>query len=142
MKPFSNKSKPENCPDIIQAPSNTKVEKTNTNEGKITNTNNAEETISVAVKTSKLPFPLGQLVVLGFITVAIVATFFLVTRGNDFCLFSICSKFPYQNPMVYSFWSAAGGLGAFGILALMGISAPIAIIGGLATWFLMQISLH
>lgn len=142
MKPFSNQSKPENSSDIIQAPSNTEVEKANASEGKITNTDNAEETVSVAVKTSKLPFPLGQLVVLGFITVAIVATFFLVTRGNDFCFFSICSEFPYQNPIVFSFWSAAGGLGAFGILALMGISAPIAIVGGLATWFLMQISLH
>jgi hypothetical protein len=142
MKPNFHKSKQEESSDIIQPSSNAEIENSATSDGKLNNADNSEDSISATIKSSKRPFSLSQLALLGMLSIAIIATFFLVTRGNDFCFFSICSDFPYQNPIVYSFWSAAGGLGAFGILALLGASAPIAIIGGLATWFLMQISLH
>ncbi|MBN3940878.1 hypothetical protein [Nostoc sp. NMS9] len=142
MKPIFHKSKQEKSSDITQASSNSEIENSKTIDEQVNNTGNDEERISVTVKSSKLPFSFSQSALLGIVAVAIIATFFLVTRGNDFCFFSICSEFPYQNPIVYSFWSAAGGLAGFGVLTLMGVSAPIAIIGGLATWFLMQISLH
>lgn len=142
MKPDFLKSKQEKSSDIMQHSSNAEIKMAKPTDEKIKNAENTEQSISVTIGGSKLPFSLTQLIVIGGVTVAVIATFFLVTRGNDFCFLSICNEFPFQNPIVGNFWSVAGGLGAFGILALMGISAPVSVLGGLVIWLLMQMSLH
>lgn len=142
MKSFFFKPKSEKSSDIIQPSSNAEIENAKTSEKELKNTNNSEESIYVNIESSKRQFSLSQLTVIGVITVAIIGTFFLVTRGNDFCIFSVCTELPFQNSVVYNVASVAAGLGGFVIFGLLGASAPIAIIGSLATWFLMQISSH
>ena len=142
MKPNFDKSKSAASSEILPIDPQTEIGSSTPAAEKIDNTTDSPDSISVTVSGSKLPFSLNQLAVLGSLSIALIATFFLVTRGNDFCFFSICQEFPYKNPLAYNFWSAAGGLGAFGILGLMGVSAPIAVLGALAIWLLMQMSLN
>jgi hypothetical protein len=142
MKPNFDKSKSAASSEILPTDPQTEIGSSTPGSEKIDNTTDSPDSISVTVSGSKLPFSLNQLAVLGSLSIALIATFFLVTRGNDFCFLSICNEFPYKSSIVYSFWSVAGGLGAFGILGLMGFSAPVAILGALATWLLMHMSLN
>lgn len=143
MKPNFHESESEKTSELMQHSSNAEVEKVKPTDDKtIQKIEQPKQLITATVSGSQLPFSSNQLTIIGVLIVAVFATFFLVTRGNDFCFFSTCMELPLQNPVVYSFWSLATGLAAYGVLALIGISVPVAVVGGLIAWFLMQMSVH
>jgi hypothetical protein len=139
MKP-NFQSDSEGSAEIVQNSSDREIGSVKSSNEMMKNTELPEQ-ISVTVGSSSSQFSISQSVVMGLVTVAIVGTFFLVTRGSDYCFLSSCNDIPFDNPITTNFWSFAGGLGMFGILSLMGISAPVAVLGALGLWLLMQMSL-
>jgi hypothetical protein len=131
--------KPEKSSNITQHSSrNTEI--TKPSNAKIKNNHNSDESISVTIGGSKLPFSLSQLTVIGILTVAVIATFFIVNKGSDFCFLSTCYELPNQNPIASNFVPFVGGLGMYGALTLMGVSLPIAALGALGVWLFMQLN--
>lgn len=118
MEPNFHKSEQTKFSDIIEHSSNVEIK----------NTTPFNKTRKNA-KDYKPLFYFNQLAVLGVVTVAIFATLLLIAKENNFCFFSSCNQLPSQSPIAYNFWSTAGALGAFGVLALMGVSVPVAILG-------------
>jgi hypothetical protein len=137
-----NLQKSEQLSDIVQHPSNAELPVNKPSDGTIKEPEAKHQAISLTVQGSQLSLPLGKWVVLGVVMVALVATFFLVTRGNDFCLFSSCDEYVTRNPIATNFWAFAGAAGAGWILASLGVAFPLVVLGSFGIWFLMEISLH
>ena len=138
----TNLRKSEQLSDIVQHPSNAELPVNKLSDETLKEPEAKQQAISLTVQGSQLSLPLGKWIVLGVVTIALVATFFLVTRGNDFCLFSSCGEYLTRNPIASNFWAFAAAAGAGWILASCGVALPFVVLGSFAIWFLMQISLH
>lgn len=99
-------------------------------------------TMKFMISKSGFSVSLGKWMLLGIIFLGIIATIFLLTRGSEFCLFSVCNNGETITPIAVNFWSMAGGIAAYGLGTLLGIELLPAVAIGLGIWFLMQISLH
>ncbi|WP_427160914.1 hypothetical protein ACQFX9_04615 [Aliinostoc sp. HNIBRCY26] len=93
---------------------------------------------------SSLPSDVTKMIVLGLFIIGIVATFFLVTRGNELCIFSFCSDMGRHSPTLTSdFWAFAGGTATVVVLtSFLGVSLLPAVGIASAVWFFIYSSLH
>jgi len=100
-------------------------------------------TDSKATKLSLATFPLGRLVLGGVLLISLVATVLLISRGTDFCVFSVCIE-DVSRPvdLVADFWAFAGGAAA--LFATVYLGLPLLPVVGVAAgvWFLMYTTLH
>ncbi|MBN3959864.1 hypothetical protein [Nostoc sp. NMS8] len=142
MQPSKN---PQQSPDLVQSSSNN-PQVVPSSDGQIQSHPNPIETPAVSLKIvgSGFPLHLNKLVVLGFFGVVMVATFFLLTKGSEFCLFSTCMQpIDSTNSLAMNFWGLAGGTAALVILTtFFGVSLMPAVAASFAVWFLMQMTLH
>lgn len=101
-------------------------------------------TVSLKVPGSGFSLHLNKWVVLGVFAVAMVATFFLLTKGSEFCLFSTClPPIDSTGSLAMNFWAFAGGTAALVVLTtLFGIPLVPAVAASFGVWFLMQMTLH
>ncbi|MEH1828558.1 MAG: hypothetical protein V7L22_25010 [Nostoc sp.] len=142
MQPSNN---PQQSPDLVQSSSNN-PQVVPGSDGQIQSHPNPIETPAVSLKIlgSGFSLHLNKWVVLGILGVAILATFFLITKGSEFCLFSTCiPPIDSSNSLAINFWGFAGGTAALVILTtFFGISLMPAVAASFAVWFLMQMTLH
>ena len=115
-------------------------------DGQIQSHLNPIETPAVSLKLpgSGFSLHLNKWVVLGVFAVAMVATFFLLTKGSEFCLFSTCLP-PIEptSSLGMNFWAFAGGTAALVVLTtVFGVSLVPAVAASFGVWFLMQMTLH
>lgn len=101
-------------------------------------------TVSLKVPGSGFSLHLNKWVVLGIFGVAMVATFFLLTKGSEFCLFSTClPPIDSTGSLAMNFWAFAGGTAALVVLTtVLGIPLVPAVAASFGVWFLMQMTLH
>jgi hypothetical protein len=71
-------------------------------------------------------------------------TFFVLTKGSEFCFFSTC--LPPIDPtdtLAMNFWAFAGGTTALVVLTtLFGVSLVPAVAASFGVWFLIHLTLH
>lgn len=115
-------------------------------DGQIQSYPNPIETPAVSLKLpgSGFSLHLNKWVVLGVFAVAMVATFFLLTKGSEFCLFSTClPPIDSTGSLAMNFWAFAGGTAALIVLTtFFGVSLVPAVAASFGVWFLMQMTLH
>ncbi|MBE9001467.1 hypothetical protein IQ274_25440 [Nostoc sp. LEGE 12447] len=142
MQPSNN---PQQSPDLVQSSSNN-PQVVPSSDGQIESHSNPIETPAVSLKIlgSGFSLHLNKWVVLGVLGVAMLATFFLITKGSEFCLFSTCiPPIDSSNSLAINFWGFAGGTAALVILTtFFGVSLMPAVAASFAVWFLMQMTLH
>jgi hypothetical protein len=114
--------------------------------GQIQSTSNPIEAPAVSLKlpSSGFSLQLNKWAVLGLFGIAIVATFFLLTKGSEFCFFSTClSPADSTSSLPMNFWAFAGGTAALVVLTtFFGVSLVPAVAASFGVWFLMQMTLH
>jgi hypothetical protein len=95
--------------------------------------------------TSKIPsFRLSRLILGGLLLLGIVATFFLLTKGSEFCFLSTCNDIQSatQSTEAGDFWAFTGGTAALVVLTtFMGVSLLPALGISTVIWYLMHMSL-
>ncbi|BAY42373.1 hypothetical protein NIES2111_67960 (plasmid) [Nostoc sp. NIES-2111] len=93
---------------------------------------------------SSLSSDVTKMIVLGLFIIGIVATFFLVTRGNELCIFSFCSDVGrHSSTLTSDFWAFAGGTATVLVLTtFLGVSLLPAVGIASAVWFFIYSSLH
>jgi hypothetical protein len=136
-----NFNKSEKPPGIIQKASDDGENVAKSFDDTIENKGFSEQNISASIWKSMTRFSHSQLAMFGAILIVIIITFVLMPEGANFCFLSSCDRMPPDPSLAHNFWSLAGGFGMGAILTLMGLSAPIAILGALGIWLLMQTSL-
>ncbi|AVH68451.1 hypothetical protein [Nostoc sp. 'Peltigera membranacea cyanobiont' N6] len=109
--------------------------------------NNTAIPIEAVQSTNKnliLSIDSKKLLILGLVIIGIVATFFLVTRGNELCLFSFCTDVGRHSATLTSdFWAFAGGTATVIVLTtFLGVSLLPAVGIASAVWFFIYSSLH
>lgn len=142
MQPSDNS---QQLPNLAQSSTNN-PQVVPSSDGQIQSHPNPIETPDVSLKFLKSGFALdlNKWVVLGVLIVAMIATFFLLTKGSEFCFFSTCQQ-PIHSTgsLALNFWGFAGGTAALVILTtFFGVSLMPAVAASFAVWFLMQMSLH
>lgn len=94
---------------------------------------------------SKMPsFRLSRLILGALLLLGIVATFFLLTKGSEFCFLSTCNDIQpaYQSTEAGEFWAFTGGTATLVVLTtLMGVSLLPALGISTVIWYLMHMSL-
>ncbi|MFE1746295.1 hypothetical protein [Coleofasciculus sp. H7-2] len=142
MQPSNNSQQSSN---LVQSSSNT-PQIVPDSDRQIQSTSNPIETPAVSLKLpgSGFSLHLNKWVVLGVFGVAMVATFFLLTKGSEFCLFSTCiPPIDSTGSLAMNFWGFAGGTAALVVLTtFFGVSLVPAVAASFAVWFLMQMTLH
>jgi hypothetical protein len=136
-----NFNKSENPSNITQKASDDREDVAKSFDGTIEDKGSSEQIISASIGKSTIRFSRSQLAILGAILIAIIVTLVLVPKGANFCFLSSCDRTLPDSSLAHNFWSLAGGFGMGAILTLMGLSAPIAILGSLGIWLLIQTSL-
>jgi hypothetical protein len=142
MQPSNN---PQQSSNVVQSSSNN-PQVVPGSDGQIQSHPNPIETPTVSLKLpgSGFSLHLNKLVVLGFFGLVMVATFFLLTKGSEFCLFSTClTPIDPTSPLAMNFWGFAGGTAALVVLTtFFGVALMPAVAASFAVWFLMQMTLH
>lgn len=142
MQPSNN---PQQSSNLVQSSSNNS-QVVPGSDGQIQSHPNAIETPAVSLKIpgSGFSLHLNKWVVLGVFGVAMVATFFLLTTGSEFCLFSTClPPIDSTGSLAMNFWAFAGGTAALLVLTtFFGVSLVPAVAASFGVWFLMQMTLH
>ncbi|MBD2018558.1 hypothetical protein H6F96_31970 [Microcoleus sp. FACHB-53] len=142
MQPSNNSQQSSN---LVQSSSNN-PQIVPDSDGQIQSTSNPIETPAVSLKLpgSGFSLHLNKWVVLGVFAVAMVATFFLLTKGSEFCFFSTClPPIDSTGSLAMNFWAFAGGTAALVVLTtLFGIPLVPAVAASFGVWFLMQMTLH
>ncbi len=142
MQPSNNSQQSSN---LVQSSSNN-PQIVPGSDGQIQSTSNPIETPAVSLKVPGSGFllHLNKWVVLGVFAVAMVATFFLLTKGSEFCLFSTClPPIDSTGSLAMNFWAFAGGTAALIVLTtFFGVSLVPAVAASFGVWFLMQMTLH
>jgi hypothetical protein len=102
------------------------------------------EAVHTTNKNSILSVDSKKLIVIGLLIIGIVATFFLVTRGNDLCILSFCNDVGrHSSTLTSDFWAFAGGTATVIVLTtFLGISLLPAVGIASAVWFFIYSSLH
>jgi hypothetical protein len=109
--------------------------------------NNTAIPIEAVQSTNKnliLSIDSKKLLILGLVIIGIVATFFLVTRGNELCIFSFCTDVGrHSSTLTSDFWAFAGGTATVIVLTtFLGVSLLPAVGIASAVWFFIYSSLH
>ncbi|MEH1914898.1 hypothetical protein [Nostoc sp.] len=142
MQPSNN---PQQSSNVVSSSSNN-PQVVPSSDGQIQSHSNSLETPAVSLKLpgSGFSLHLNKWVVLGVLGVAMIATFFLITKGSEFCLFSTClTPIDSTNSLAINFWGFAGGTAALVILTtFFGVSLMPAVAASFAIWFLMQMTLN
>jgi hypothetical protein len=104
----------------------------------------AADHLKVTLGAQMPSFCLSRLILGGLLLLGIVATFFLLTKGSEFCFLSTCNDIQpaSQSTEAGEFWAFTGGAAALVILStLMGVNLVFAL--GISTmiWYLMHMSL-
>ncbi len=100
--------------------------------------------VSLKVPGSGFSLHLNKWVVLGIFTIAMVATFFLLTKGSEFCLFSTClTPVDSTGSLAMNFSAFAGGTVALVVLTtFFGVSLVPAVAVSFGVWFIIQMTVH
>ncbi|HEY9633448.1 MAG TPA: hypothetical protein V6D14_08585 [Coleofasciculaceae cyanobacterium] len=142
MQPYNNSQQSSN---LVQSSSNN-PQVVPDSDRQIQSHPNPIETpvVSLKIPGSGFSLHLNKWVVLGVFAVAMVATFFLLTKGSEFCLFSTCLQpIDSAGSLAMNFWAFAGGTAALVVLTtFFGVSLVPAVAVSFGVWFLMQMTLH
>jgi hypothetical protein len=129
--------------DLVQQPSDALLDQAREREGDLARDLEAED-LKVTL-TSRLPsFRLSRLILGGLLLLGIVATFFLLTKGSEFCFLSTCNDIQpaTQSTEAGQFWAFTGGTSTLVVLTIfMGVSLLPAIGISTVIWYLMHLSL-
>ncbi|MEH2193099.1 MAG: hypothetical protein V7K98_10725 [Nostoc sp.] len=138
-------NKPQQSSNVVQSSSNN-PQVVPGSDGQIQSHPNPIETPAVSLKLhgSGFSLHLNKWVVLGVLGVAMLATFFLITKGSEFCLFSTCiPPIDSTNSIAMNFWGFAGGTAVLVILTtFFGVSLMPAVAASFAVWFLKSLSVR
>ncbi|MEG4996956.1 hypothetical protein [Microcoleus sp. B4-D4] len=141
MEPVSNESQqPSN---LAHNPLNTDSQVLPSATGQLQQNSNSPEFPSLSLSFLGWQILAGRWAVLGIVVVATACTFFLLTKGSEFCFFSTCSMGDTGGSIANNFWGFLGGTATLIILTnVFGVALVPAVAAAMGIWFLMQISLH
>lgn len=127
-----------------QQSSNSFIDTTNSNNQLGNNTAIPIETVQVTNKNLSLPIYLSKLIVVAIFLIVLAATFFIVNRGSDICIFSFCSEAERHSSTVTSdFWAFTGGTATvFVLTTFLGLSIVPAVMISSVVWFIIYSSFH
>lgn len=131
--------------DSTQQLSNSSINQVKTSDNQISNNTAIPlEAVPATNKNSISSVDSSKLIIIGLFIIGIVATFFLVTRGNDLCILSFCSDVGrHSSTLTNDFWAFAGGTATVIVLTtFLGISLLPAVGIASAVWFFIYSSLH
>ena len=140
MEPVSNESQqPSN---LAHNPLNTDSQVLPSATGQLQQNSNSPEFPSLSLSFLGWQILAGRWAVLGIIVVATACTFFIFSKGSEFCLFSTCTT-TSGDTTATNFWGFLGGTATLIILTnVFGVALVPAVAAAMGIWFLMQISLH
>ncbi|MEG3837905.1 hypothetical protein QUA46_28250 [Microcoleus sp. MON2_D6] len=142
MEPVSNESQqPSN---LAHTPLNTDSQVLPSPTGQLQQNSNSLEPASFSLRFSGWELAAGRWAVLGIVVVATACTFFLLTKGSEFCFFSTCTTAnTTTTSLATNFWGFLGGAATLMILTnVLGVALVPAVAVAMGIWLLMQISLH
>ncbi|MEG4625077.1 MULTISPECIES: hypothetical protein [unclassified Microcoleus] len=141
MEPLSNES--QQSYDLANSPLNTESQVIPSATGQLQPNSNTQESPSLSLRFLGGEMLAGRWAVLGIVVVAIGCTFFLLTKGSEFCFFSTCSMGDTGASSAINFWGFLGGTATLIILTtVIGVPLVPAVAAALGIWFLMLNSLH
>lgn len=141
MEPVSNQS--QQSSNLAHSPLNSESQVVPSATGEIQPNSNSPEPPSFSLSFLGSQISVGKWAVLGIVVVATACTFFLLTKGSEFCFFSTCSMGDTGGSIANNFWGFLGGTATLIILTtVIGVPLVPAVAAALGIWFLMQISLH
>lgn len=141
MEPLSNES--QQSYGLANSPLNTDSQVIPSATGQLQPNSNTQESPSFSLRFLGWQISAGRWAVLGIVVIAIGCTFFLLTKGSEFCFFSTCTPSNTGGSIASNFWEFLGGIATFIILThVIGVPLVPAVAAALGIWFLMQISLH
>lgn len=139
----NNSQQPSN---IVQSTSNNSQIVSDSTGQVATNPGNTEPpAVSLKMLGSGFSLHFSKWVVLGIFGIAMIATFFFLTKGSEFCFFSTCQQVPDHTTgtLAMNFWAFAGGTATLMILtSFFGVALAPAVAASFGVWFLMQMTLH
>ncbi|WP_414549269.1 hypothetical protein [Anabaena sp. CCY 0017] len=131
--------------DSTQQLSNSSINQVKSSDNQISNNPAIPlEAVPAKNQNSILSVDSSKLIIIGLFIIGIVATFFLVTRGNDLCILSFCNDVGrHSSTLTGDFWAFAGGTATVIVLTtFLGISLLPAVGIASAVWFFIYSSLH
>jgi hypothetical protein len=141
MEPVSNQS--QQSSNLAHSPLNSESQVVPSATGQIQQNSNSPEPPSFSLSFLGSQISFGKWAVLGIVVVATACTFFLLTKGSEFCFFSTCTTTDSTASIASNFWGTLGGAATLIILTnVLGIPLIPAVAAAMGIWFLMQISLH
>lgn len=142
----ANSNNPQQSSNIVQSTSNNSQIVPDSTGQVATNSSNTEPpAVSLKMSGSGFSLHFSQWVILGIFGILIIATFFLVTKGSEFCFFSTCQQIPDHTTgtLAMNFWAFAGGAATLVILtSVFGVALAPAVAASFGMWFLIQMTLH
>ena len=142
----SPENQPQNASEIVSQPSNSLQSVSPEEQNPTVLESTRLQATTVAMHNWLGSLPLSRWLVLGGIALAMFFTFFLMTKGSDFCMFSTCIRdggttATVGHTMATNFWAYAGGAATLIVLTTMGSPIIPAVAASAFLWFLIQMSL-
>lgn len=135
----------QNTSEIVPQSSNTLQSVSLEEQHPITSEGTRLQPTTVAMHHWLGSLPISKWLVLGGILLAMFFTFFLMTKGSDFCMFSTCIKETVPSTVGHvvftSLWAYVGGAASLFALTTMGLPIIPAVAASAGIWFLIQMSL-
>lgn len=143
MEPVSNQS--QQSSNLAHTPLNSESQVVPSAPEQIQQNSNSPEPPSFSLSFLGSQISFGKWAVLGIVVVATACTFFLLTKGSEFCFFSICNMNMADTggSTANNFLGFLGGTATLIILTtVIGVPLVPAVAAAVGIWLLMQISLH
>ncbi|MCU0546978.1 MAG: hypothetical protein MUE44_33260 [Oscillatoriaceae cyanobacterium Prado104] len=141
MEPVSNQS--QQSSNLAHTPLNSESQVVPSATGQIQQNSNSPEPTSFSLSFLGAQISVGKWAVLGIVVIAIGCTFFLLTKGSEFCFFSVCTMGGTGGSIANDFWGFLGGTATLVILTtVIGVPLVPAFVAAMGIWLLIQISSH